>query len=84
MIDAMFPVDLDKEINLDEEPDEDLIECIMLVAIYNSLGASLVDEARKDFDAYIKKICQKMGSDDKPELRATKRKYSISYSFPRT
>lgn len=91
MLDAMFPVNFDVEIDPESEIDEDLIESIYLVAIYNSLGASIVLEARTDFDTYIKKQCSKMGIDDKPEQKATTSKCkgivrddSNFFSFPRT
>lgn len=73
MIDAMFPVNLDEEINEEEEIDEDKIEAIFIIAIYCSLGATITLDDRPAFDEFIKKACSKMGADDNNDKRADMR-----------
>lgn len=43
--------------------------------MYNSLGASIIDDGRLDFDAYVKKACPMMLVDDSPEKKATTSKF---------
>lgn len=75
MIDGMFPVDRSVEIDPESLIDEELIEAIFLIAVYCSLGATIVSDARLDFDTYIKKQCSKMGIDDKQDLVAQASNY---------
>lgn len=77
MIDAIFPVNYDEEIDPESEVDEDLIESIYLSAVYFSLGATLVGEAQASFDDFIKKACTKMCAEDTSEKRADIRKLSL-------
>lgn len=69
MIDATFPEKMDENRDPEEEVDETLIECIYLQALYNSLGAALLEEDRLEFDTFIKKQCTLMGVDDSPEQK---------------
>lgn len=70
MIDAIYPVPVEDTRQPDEEVEECMIESIFLQAIYNSLGAPLVQECREDFDQFIKKQCPMMNFDDTPEEKS--------------
>lgn len=81
MIDSIYPVNYDEEIDLESDVDEDLIESIYLTAVYFSLGATLVGEAQASFDEFIKKACTKMGAEDTSEKRADLRKILKKITF---
>ncbi|XP_073962936.1 dynein axonemal heavy chain 10-like [Choristoneura fumiferana] len=47
------------------------------VSMYNSLGASIVDNGRFDFDNYVKKACPMMLVEDNPEKKATTKHFPM-------
>ncbi|XP_068620608.1 LOW QUALITY PROTEIN: dynein axonemal heavy chain 10 [Battus philenor] len=63
----------------DEEIDRTVVECVFMVSMYNSLGASIVDEGRFDFDGYVKKACPMMLVEDNPEKKATTKHFPMAF-----
>lgn len=55
---------------------EELLEAMYIQACYWSFGASIVDEARSQFDEYIKKICGFILVQDTPDKLAIASKLS--------
>jgi len=53
----------------------ELWEAMYIQACYWSFGASIVNEARPDFDEYVKKICGFIVIKDEPEKLATISKF---------
>jgi hypothetical protein len=66
MIDALVPVQEDPSKQVTGE----LLECLFLVALYHSLGASLDVDGRSQFDEYTKNICGMMKMEDSLEQKA--------------
>ncbi|XP_075981627.1 dynein heavy chain at 89D [Anticarsia gemmatalis] len=62
-----------------EEIDRTVVECVFMVSMYNSLGASIVDHGRLDFDNYVKKACPMMLVEDSPEKKATTKHFPMGY-----
>jgi hypothetical protein len=53
----------------------ELWEAMYIQACYWSFGASIVDEARPEFDEYVKKICGFILVKDRPDKLATISKF---------
>lgn len=64
IIDAIYPAPVEETRKPDEEADEGLLECIFMVGVYNSLGATLVGDDRLAFDMFIKKQCAMIPAED--------------------
>ncbi|KAJ0174233.1 hypothetical protein K1T71_010379 [Dendrolimus kikuchii] len=62
-----------------EEIDRTVVECVFMVSMYNSLGASIVDDGRFDFDKYIKKACPMMLVEDNLEKKATTKHFPMGF-----
>ncbi|XP_049877279.1 dynein axonemal heavy chain 10 [Pectinophora gossypiella] len=62
-----------------EEIDKTVVECVFMVSMYNSLGATIVDSGRFDFDVYIKKACPMMLVEDVPEKKATTKHFPMGF-----
>ncbi|XP_059059014.1 dynein axonemal heavy chain 10 [Achroia grisella] len=75
MISGLMP---NKE-DSNEEIDSSVVECVFMVSMYNSLGASIIDEGRFDFDNYIKKACPMMLVEDNPEKKATTKHFPMGF-----
>ncbi|GBP55417.1 Dynein heavy chain 10, axonemal [Eumeta japonica] len=71
MIDGLMP----NPENTQEEVDETIVECVFIVSMYNSLGASIVDDGRLDFDTYVKKACPMILVEDSLEKKATTKNF---------
>ncbi|XP_030756931.1 dynein heavy chain 10, axonemal [Sitophilus oryzae] len=54
MIDAIYPQPEEDTRDPEESADLDLIKAVFVTAIYNSIGAALVDSCRWEFDDYMK------------------------------
>ena len=67
---------LDPEDTEEEGPghSNDELECIFIVSVYNSLGASIIYNHRQYFDALVKKITGFMVIDDSYGKKAGYRK----------
>lgn len=79
IIDAIYPAPMEETRKPDEEIDEGLLECIFLVAVYNSIGASLIGDDRENFDIFIKKQCSMIPQEDSMAERADLRHLPISF-----
>lgn len=79
VIDAIYPTLPEDSKAPVEEVEDDLLECIFLTAMYNSLGAALVADSRKNFDDFIKKYCSKIPMEDSSENRAGLRYTPITF-----
>ncbi|XP_028177563.1 dynein heavy chain 10, axonemal, partial [Ostrinia furnacalis] len=75
MISGLMP---NKE-DSNEEIDRTVVECVFMVSMYNSLGASIVDDGRFDFDNYIKKACPMMLVEDTIEKKATTKHFPMGF-----
>ncbi|KAM3960300.1 LOW QUALITY PROTEIN: dynein heavy chain at 89D [Aphomia sociella] len=75
MISGLMP---NKE-DSNEEIDKTVVECVFMVSMYNSLGASIVDDGRFDFDNYIKKTCPMMLVEDNLEKKATTKHFPMGF-----
>ncbi|KAJ2948630.1 hypothetical protein O0L34_g7885 [Tuta absoluta] len=75
MISGLLPNREDKN----EAIDRTIVECVFMVSMYNSLGASIIDDGRNDFDLYVKKACPMLLVDDTPEKKATTKHFPMGY-----
>lgn len=79
VIDAIYPLPAEETRKPDEEADEGFLECVFLVAVYNSLGASLVGDDRLEFDIFIKKQCAMIPQEDSKAEKADLRHLPITF-----
>ncbi|KAJ8934456.1 hypothetical protein NQ314_013331 [Rhamnusium bicolor] len=79
MIDAIYPQNVDEERDPEEPADEDLLNALFVTAIYNSIGASLVDSSRQDFNEYMKAQISMLIANDTPENKADLRHIPGAY-----
>jgi len=66
MLDALIPV----QEGPSKQVTGELLECLFLEALYCSLGASLNEEGRSQFDEYTKNLCGMMKMEDTLEQKA--------------
>ncbi|XP_056647538.1 dynein axonemal heavy chain 10 [Diorhabda sublineata] len=86
MIDSIYPQKMeDIPTDPDAEADVDLLQALFVTCIYNSVGASLVDASRIEFDEYMKSQVSLLVFDDTPEnmcdLRHTPTTFPSYYDY---
>lgn len=67
MIDAIYPEPVEDMRDPEDEPDEYLLQAIFVTCVYNSVGASLVDRCRFEFDEYMKSQLSMLKFEDSRE-----------------
>ncbi|KAJ8924399.1 hypothetical protein NQ315_007195, partial [Exocentrus adspersus] len=80
MIDAIYPQGNEETRDPEESADQDLLTCIFITAIYNSIGAALLDSCRTDFDEFLKSLISMLNADDTPENKCDLR--HLPTAFP--
>ncbi|XP_045466201.1 dynein axonemal heavy chain 10 [Harmonia axyridis] len=79
VIDAILPQPAEDVRTPDEPADTDLIEAVFVTALYNSVGAALLSDGRKDFDEFIKSLCSMLKAEDTKEDPCDIRKLPTAY-----
>ncbi|XP_050294970.1 dynein axonemal heavy chain 10 [Anthonomus grandis grandis] len=67
MIDAIYPQPEEDTRDPEEPVDTDLINAIFVTSLYNSVGATLIDTCRLEFDEYMKSQISMLATNDTPE-----------------
>lgn len=80
MINAIYPEPIEDTRDPEEEVDEDYLQAIYIYCIYTSIGASLVDDCRLEFDEFVKSQCPMLKQDDTIDNKADMR--HIPAAFP--
>lgn len=69
MIESIYPQPDENLRPPDEEVDTDLINAIFVTALYNSVGAALIDACRNDFDEFMKSQISMLAANDSIEQK---------------
>lgn len=80
MINAIYPQLQEDNRDAEEDIDKDFLESVFIFCIYNSIGATLIDKCRLDFDEFVKSQCTMLRQEDSNENRANHR--HIPTAFP--
>lgn len=80
MIDAIYPQSAEETRDPEEPADQDLLNAVFITAIYNSIGAALLDNSRSDFDEFVKSSISLLNADDTVDNKCDLR--HIPTAFP--